>query len=180
MEHTARETAPRSATLRSWYVHTWNDLHVIPVMFLLLRTFLFAMQVAEAPPGTRITPIQAYDSMRTSSSGEHFGTAKEDIESYCKTLTELFPEVDKPMEVETCEEALLLSGEGLPHGRLCCLNKKVKPTLTTRYTRLKAGLPKDSPIVQPRRVPHRSRDRDDVSFPPIHPLSDFHSCMAKC
>ena len=105
------------------------------------------MQVADAPPGKEITDIMTYDSMRTSSSGEHFGTAKKDIESYCKTLTELFPEVDKPMEVETCEEALLLSGEGLPHGRLRCLNKKVKPTLTTSYTRLKAGLPKDSPIV---------------------------------
>jgi hypothetical protein len=92
----------------------------------------------------------------------------------------LHPEVDRPMEMETCEEALLLSGEGLPHGRLRCLNKKVKPTLTTSYTRLKAGLPKDSPIVQPRRKPRRSRDRDDVSFPHFHPLSDFRSCMAQC
>ena len=98
-------------------------------MFLLLRAFLFAMQVAEAAPGTTITPIQAYDSMRTCSSGGHYGTAKEDIDSYCSTFTMLHPEVDRPMEMETCEEALLLSGEGLPHGRLRCLNKKVKPTL---------------------------------------------------
>ena len=27
VEHTARETAAQSATWRSWYVHTWNDLH---------------------------------------------------------------------------------------------------------------------------------------------------------
>jgi hypothetical protein len=149
-------------------------------MFLLLRTFLFAMQRADAPPGTTITDIQGYDSMRTSSSGGHFGTSQEDIASYCNTLKKLHPEVTEPMEVPICEEALLLSGEGLPHGRLPCLNSKFKPTLTTSYTRLKAGLPKDSEIVQPRRKRRRSTDRDDVSFPHFHPLSDFLPCMAKC
>ena len=149
-------------------------------MFLLLRAFLFAMQVVEAPPETTITPIQAYDSMRTCSSGGHFGTSQEDLASYCNTLKKLHPEVTEPKEVPICEEALLLSGEGLPHGRLPCLNSKFKPTLTTSYTRLKAGLPKDSEIVQPRRKRRRSTDRDDVSFPHFHPLSDFLSCMAKC
>ena len=103
----------------------------------------------------------------------YFGTAKEDIGKYCATVMARHPEVEKPMEVETDEESLLLSGGGLPHGHLPCLNKKVKPTLTTSYTRLKAGLPKDSPLIPPPRQPRRSTGRDDVSFPHFHPLSDF-------
>ncbi|XP_071679743.1 uncharacterized protein [Lolium perenne] len=61
------------------------------------------------------------------------------------------PEVDDPMSAEVDEESLVLSSGGLPHGRLAMLNKAVKHTLTTTFTRLKAGLTKDSPPLPPRR-----------------------------
>ena len=35
VEHTARETATFTASRGRWYVYTWNDLHLLPVMFLL-------------------------------------------------------------------------------------------------------------------------------------------------
>ena len=36
--------------------------------------------------------------------------------------------------VETDDESLLLSGHGLPHGRLRCLNTVAKPRITTSFT----------------------------------------------
>jgi len=50
------------------------------------------------------------------------------------------PEVDDPRRAETDEESLVLSGHGLQHGRLKVLNSKVKHSLTTSFTRLKAVL----------------------------------------
>jgi hypothetical protein len=35
VEHAARETIALIARRGIWYVHTWNDLHLFPVMFLL-------------------------------------------------------------------------------------------------------------------------------------------------
>ena len=122
------------------------------------------MYIAETPPGTHITDMMVYDRMRLNKKARdlslpqpqeavYFGTANEDIGKYCATLKKRHPEVDRPMETETCQEELLLLGKGLPHGRLCCINNVVKPTLTTSYTRLKAGLPKDSHQIPPRRQP---------------------------
>ena len=111
------------------------------------------------------------------------GHAGKNIEKYCETVQKRHPHVEKPMLEETDEESLLLSGGGLPHGRLPCLNAKVKPTLTTSYTRLKASLPKDSPLIPPPRQTRASTYRDpmdDVSFPHSHPLSNFCYYMAKC
>ena len=87
------------------------------------------------------------------------------------------PEVDDPLSIPVDEESLVLSGRGRPHGRYPFLNKAVKPTPATSYTRLKHTLTADSP--QPRPRPARP-PAYDVSFPHFHPLSGFPSYMAKC
>ena len=76
----------------------------------------------------------------------YYGHAKKNMDNYCETFQQRHPHVDVPMLEETDKESLLLSEGGLPHGRLPCLNAKVKPTFTMSYTRLKASLPKDSPL----------------------------------
>ena len=112
----------------------------------------------------------------------YYGDAGEKMEKYYEKYRERHPHVDFPKYEETDEESLLLSGGGLPHGRLPCLNAKVMPTLSTSYTRLKASLPKDSPLIPPPRQTRASTYRDpmnDVSFPHSHPLSNFCYYMAK-
>ena len=113
----------------------------------------------------------------------YYGNAGKNMEKYYKTYRERHPHVNFPKYEETDEESLLLSGGGLPHGRLPCLNAKVKHTLTMSYTRLKASLSKDSTLIPPRRQTRASSSRDpmdDVSFPHSHPLSNFCYYMAKC
>ena len=113
----------------------------------------------------------------------YYGDAGKKMDKYYETYRERHPHVDFPMYEETDEESLLLSGGGLPHGRLPCLNAKVKHTLTTSYTRLKASLPKDNTLIPPRRQTRASTSRDpmdDVSFPHSHPPSNFCYYMAKC
>lgn len=156
---------------------------------MIRTTFLFAMQVAEAQPGEVIHDLTVYNKMRMKkpdlsepqpSLPVYFGTAQEDIQGYCDTVKSRHPEVDDPINAETDEESLVLSGHGLKHGRLKVLNTKVKHTLTTSFTRLKASLSKDSRPIPPRHQPRRSTSTYDVSFPPFHHISDFRSCMAKC
>jgi hypothetical protein len=53
--------------------------------------------------------------------------------------------VEDPFDAPVDPDSLLLAGRGLPHGCLRLLNKQVKPTLTTSYTRLKSTLSKDAP-----------------------------------
>lgn len=145
------------------------------------------MQEAQSAPGEVVHDATAYYHMRLRkpdlsepqpSRPVFFGTAEEDITSYCTMVQARHPHVDDPLNMETDEESLLLSGHGLEHGRLKCLNKKVKPTLTTSFTRLKATHPADAPPIPPRRQPRRHGE--DVSFPHFHPLYDFRFCMAKC
>jgi hypothetical protein len=123
--------------------------------------------------------MMVYDAMRMKKADprlpqpqepEYYGHGKNNIDNYCETVKERHPHVIDPMREETDEESLLLSGGGLPHGRLPCLNQKVKPTLTTSYTRLKASHPKDSPHIPPPRQTRRATGRDTVSFPHSHPL----------
>ena len=82
------------------------------------------------------------------------------------------PEVEYPLEVETDEELLLLSSEGLKHGRLNFMNAAVKHSLSTTYTRVKVVNTSDNPIPPRRRS---SRPTDDVSVPRFRPLSGFRS-----
>jgi hypothetical protein len=154
---------------------------------LVLTTFPFAMQRAALGPEEEMSDLEIYNKMRLKkpdlsqpqpSLPEYFGTYAEDVENYCAMVRHRHPEVDDPMSAEVDEESLVLSSGGLPHGRLAMLNKAVKHTLTTTFTRLKAGLTKDSPPLPPRR---RARQPAyDVSFPHFHPLSDFRSYIAKC
>ncbi|XP_071677920.1 uncharacterized protein [Lolium perenne] len=72
------------------------------------------------------------------------------------------------MSAEVDEESLVLSSGGLPHGLLAMMNKAVKHTLTTTFTRLKAGLTKDSPPLPPRR-----RARQQPAYDP-----DFEAAYA--
>ena len=155
----------------------------------LTITFLFVMQVAEAQPGEEITEMYAYDKFRLKNPDlslpqlqlpVYFGHAQEDIRNYCNMVQEKYPEVEDARYVETDDESLLLSGHGLPHGRLRCLNTVAKPRLTTSFTRLKSTLTADSPPIPPRRQPRGSTSTSDVSFPHSHPFSNFCSCMAKC
>ncbi|KAK1620387.1 hypothetical protein QYE76_025904 [Lolium multiflorum] len=60
------------------------------------------------------------------------------------------PEVDDPLRIPTDEESLVLSGRGRPHGHFPFLNKVVKPTHATSYTRLKHTLTTDNPQPCPR------------------------------
>jgi hypothetical protein len=148
---------------------------------------MFAMQVAEAPPGEKIHDIMVYDMMRRKrpdasappdAAPQYYGNAGEHIESYCQIVQSRHPEVDDPRRAETNEESLVLSGHGLQHGHLKVLNTKVKHSLTTSITHLKAVLTPDSAPIPPRDQPRRPKY--DVSFPHFHPLCDFRSCMAKC
>ena len=169
------------------YIHGTTCIYFPSCYYLIHITFLFAMQEAEALPGEHIHDVMVYEKMRMKkpnlsepqpSLPMYFGTAQEDIQNYCDMVKSRHPEVDDPKNVETDEESLVLSGHGLQHGRLKVLNKKVKHTLTTSFTRLKASLTGDSLPIPPRRQPRRSTY--DVSFPHFHPLSEFRSCMAKC
>jgi hypothetical protein len=155
---------------------------------LVLTTFPFAMQRAALGPEEEMSDLEIYNKMRLKkpdlsqpqpSLPEYFGTYAEDVENYCAMVRHRHPEVDDPMSAEVDEESLVLSSGGLPHGRLAMLNKAVKHTLTTTFTRLKAGLTKDSPPLPPRRHA-RQQPAYDVSFPHFHPLSDFRSYIAKC
>ena len=155
---------------------------------LVLTTFPFAMQRAALGPEEEMSDLEIYNKMRLKkpdlsqpqpSLPEYFGTYAEDVENYCEMVRHRHPEVDDPMSAEVDEESLVLSSGGLPHGRLAMLNKAVKHTLTTTFTRLKAGLTKDSPPLPPHRRA-RQQPAYDVSFPHFHPLSDFRSYIAKC
>jgi hypothetical protein len=77
---------------------------------------------------------------------EYYGNAGEHIEDYCRMVQSRHLEVDDPRRAETDEESLVLSGHGLQHGHLKVLNTKVKHTLTTSFTRLKAVLTLTAPL----------------------------------
>jgi hypothetical protein len=94
---------------------------------------------------------------------EYYDNAGEHIENYYQMVKSRHPEVDDPRRVETDEGSLVLSGHGLQHDRLKVLNTKVKHTLTTSFTRLKAILTPDSAPILPRDQPRRPKY--DVSFP---------------
>jgi len=136
------------------------------------------MQVAQAGEGEVIYDALVYEKMRMMkpdlrepqpSLPMYFGDAQEHIKNYCDMVQARHPEVEDPLNAETDEESLLLSGHGLEHGRTKFLNAAVKHTLTTTFTRLKAGLTSDSPPIPPRRRPRRPTY--DVSFRHFHPLS---------
>ena len=99
---------------------------------------------------------------------EYFGTAEEDSRLYCEAFMGLHPEVDDPIQEETDEVALMVSGRGLEHGRPRCLSGVFRPQRT--LTQIKATLPAGGP-----RIPPSRRARHDVSFPHFHPLSDIRS-----
>ena len=107
---------------------------------------------------------------------EYYGTAEEDLQNYCSTVQAFYPEADDPIQEETDETSLILSGHGRQHGRLRVLEKVAKPT--AGLTRVKATLPAGSPPIPPPRQPRRSTSAD-VSFYHFHTLSDIRSCMAK-
>ena len=163
-------------------------------MFLL---DMHAMQVSERPEGEVITDAMVYDKMRMKRPDlsqpqpqqhpQYFGKAKEAIKSYCKLVQERHPEVDDPLQVETDEEAVLLSSGGLGHGRLDFMNAAVKHNLTTTFTRVKSGLTADSTSL-PRR-PKPRRPTVDVSIPlfvlfaafvPVLLSAHEIHCLANC
>ncbi|XP_071681863.1 uncharacterized protein [Lolium perenne] len=114
-------------------------------------------KVAEAPPGVVLHDAQIYDMMRTKQKPnpalpqpQYYGNAKAAKEDYCDMVKSRHPEVDDPLSIPVDEESLVLSGHGRPHGRFPWLNKAVKPTHSTSYTRLKHTLTADSPQPRPR------------------------------
>jgi hypothetical protein len=140
--------------------------------FTVILIFLFTMQVAEAPPGEVIHDIQVYERMRTKKLDlskpqpqwpEYFGHAQKDLLDYGVVMTGRHPEVEDPFDAPVDPDSLLLAGRGLPHGRLRLLNKQVKPTLTTSYTRLKSTLSKDDPPLPRSSQPRGSSAKVDVS-----------------
>lgn len=154
-------------------------------LYFICIIFLFAIQVAEAQPGEVIHDVAVYEMMRRKkpnysepqpSLPVYFGTAQNDLGNYSTMVKARHPHVDDPIHAEIDEESLVLSGHGLQHGRLKILNKKVKPTLSTSFSRLKATYPADGPPIPPRGQPRRSAE--DVSFSRFHHLYDFCSCMA--
>ena len=107
----------------------------------------------------------------------YYGKAKEDLDNYCGTFQRLHPEVDNnPMREEVDENTVVLSGHGRKHGRNRVLEKVVSPA--SSFTRLRATLPADTPLI-PRRPKPRPSASTDVSFSHFHPLFDIRSCMAK-
>ncbi|KAK1669701.1 hypothetical protein QYE76_057860 [Lolium multiflorum] len=114
-------------------------------------------KVAEAAPGVVLHDAQIYDMMRTKQKPnpalpqpQYYGNAKAAKEDYCDMVLSRHPEVDDPLSMPTDEESLVLSGRGRRHGRYPFLNKAVKPTPATSYTRLKHTLTADSPQPRPR------------------------------
>ncbi|XP_071681606.1 uncharacterized protein [Lolium perenne] len=81
---------------------------------------------------------------------QDYGNAKAAKEDYCDMVKSRHPEVDDPLSIPVDEESLVLSGHGRPHGRFPWMNKAVKPTHSTSYTRLKHTLTADSPQPRPR------------------------------
>ncbi|KAK1683325.1 hypothetical protein QYE76_044173 [Lolium multiflorum] len=114
-------------------------------------------RVAEAAPGVVLHDAQIYDMMRTKQKPnpalpqpQYYGNAKAAKEDYCDMVKSRHPEVDDPLSIPIDEESLVLSGRGRRHGRYPFLNKAVKPTPATSYTRLKHTLTADSPQPRPR------------------------------
>jgi hypothetical protein len=177
-----RETATTTATRKSWYIYTWNNLHLFPLIFLLdAQNISLAMQQADL--GVEVTDLTAWQRMKMKkpdlqqpqpSLPEYYGSAESDLRTYVETVQSLHPEVDDPLVEETDEASLILSGGGMPHGRLRVLSAVTRPT--TSLTRLRATLPAGS--IPPRRQPRRSTSID-VSLSHFHTLSYIPSCMAK-
>ena len=141
------------------------------VSYLIRITFLFVMQVAKAKPGEVITEMIAYDKYRSKRKDpkltepqlpEYYGNAGEHIGDYITEMKEKYPHLDFPLEEETDDDVVLLSGHGLEHGRTKCLNPVIRPRLTTSFTRLKSTRSSDSPPIPPRRQSRTSTH--DVSF----------------
>ncbi|XP_071676781.1 uncharacterized protein [Lolium perenne] len=114
-------------------------------------------KVAEAAPGVVLHDAQIYDMMRTKQKPnpalpqpQYYGNAKAAKEDYCDMVLSRHPEVDDPLSMPTDEESLVLSGRGHRHGRYPFLNKAVKPSPATSYTRLKHTLTAGSPQPRPR------------------------------
>ena len=156
------------------YTYLVNTLIYFPsCSYLIHIKFLFAMQVSERPVGEVITDAMVYDKMRMKRPDlsqpqpqrfpEYFGNTKEAMTEYCRVVQERHPEVLDPLEVETDEEALLLSSRGLGHGRLDFMNAAVKHKLTTTYTRVKSGLTADSTSLPPRPTTPAARSAGSAS-----------------
>ena len=180
MEHTVGETSTMGVSRKGWYVYTWSYLHLLPVI-LLLDTHNISFPMQEAASGEQLSDMSTWKKMKQKkldlsepqpSLPKYYGTAETDLDAYCTTFSELYPEVDDPLEQETDETALILSGHGMEHGRPRVLSAVVRPGRT--LTQVKATIPAGTTIPPPRQ-PRQSRD---VSLSHYHPLSDIPSCMA--
>ena len=161
------------------YIYTWNNLHLFPLMFLL-DTHNTSLAMQEADIGEPVSDMQAWERMKMKkidlsepqpSFPEYYGTDEEDIDRYVESFKGLNPEVDRPLEHDTDERAMVLAGHGWEHGRLPCLSAVIPRTPELGLTRIKATLTADDPPVLPPRQP--SRARPDVSFSQFYSLSAF-------
>ena len=177
MEHTVGETSTIAVSSKVWYIYTWSYLHLFPVMFLL-DTHKISFPMQEAVSGEQHTDMLTWKKMKQKkldlnepqpSLPKYYGRAESDLNAYCKTFQELYPEVDDPLQQETDETAVILSGHGLEHGRPCVLSSVLRPART--FTQIKATLPAGTTIPPPR--PSRRSTDTDVSLSHFHPLSAF-------
>ncbi|KAK1604137.1 hypothetical protein QYE76_027810 [Lolium multiflorum] len=99
---------------------------------------------------TRFKGKKIYDMMRTEKPNpalpqpRYYGNAKAAKEDYCDMVKSRHPEVDDPLSIPV-DGVVGPVGHGRPHGRFPFLNKAVKPTHSTSYTRLKHTLTAEPP-----------------------------------
>jgi len=124
----------------------------------LLGTHNISLAVQEEKLGRPASWYESWESMRMKKPDlsqpqpqlpEYFGTAQEDGAKYLEALVAFNPEVDDPRSADPDERALVVSGGGLQHGRLCVMDKMTPRTPTLSLTRIKATLTASSTTAFP-------------------------------
>ena len=169
-----REPATITASRKSWYVFSMEEVYLFPAVFLLdflLDTHDTSLEMQEADLGEPLTDMQVWEKMKMKkvdltepqpSFPKFFGNAKEHIASYVQTFQGINPEVENPLREETDPRAVVMAGHGWEHGRPVCLSSILPHTPELGLTRVKATLTADDPPIQPSR--RSSRARLNVSF----------------
>ena len=136
----------------------------------LLDTHNISLAMQAESRGESISDMKAWEKIKMKkpdlskpqpSLPEYYGTAKKNLDLYCKTFQGFHPEVDDPIQHETDVRALVVAGRGSEHGRYRLADTVTPHIPELSFARGKATLTVDDPAIPPPRRP--SRARYDVS-----------------